>query len=58
MKEIDYSDKAISMRITRMAQLRNLCVSLAKSGKAARDAEALREREQQTVRDRPVNSGE
>lgn len=55
MKEIDYSDKAISMRITRMAQLRNLCVSLARAGKAARDEEALLDK--QAVRDRPFNSG-
>lgn len=33
MREVDYSDRAIAMRITRMAQLRNLCVSLAKAGK-------------------------
>jgi len=39
MREIDYSDKAISMRITRMAQLRNLCVSLARAGKAARESQ-------------------
>lgn len=57
MKEIDYSDKTISMRITRMAQLRNLCVSLARAGKAARDAEVLSDSERQTVRDRPVNNG-
>jgi hypothetical protein len=36
MREIDYSDRAISMRITRMAQLRNLCVSLARAGKTDR----------------------
>ena len=35
MREVDYSDRAISMRITRMAQLRKLCVSLAKAGKTA-----------------------
>jgi hypothetical protein len=34
MREVDYSDRAISIRIMRMAQLRNLCVSLAKAGKA------------------------
>ncbi len=39
MREVDYSDRAISMRITRMAQLRNLCVSLASAGKAARKSQ-------------------
>jgi hypothetical protein len=31
MKSVDYSDKAISMRIRQVAQLRKLCLSLAKS---------------------------
>ena len=42
MKEIDYSDKAISIRITRVAQLRNLCLSLGRAGRAARDADAVK----------------
>jgi hypothetical protein len=31
MKTADYSDRAIEMRIKRLAQLRNLCLSLAKA---------------------------
>ena len=32
MKQIDYSEEAIERRIVTVAQLRNLCVSLAKAG--------------------------
>ena len=31
MKDIDYSDKAITMRLKRVSQLRKLCLSLAKA---------------------------
>ena len=31
MKAVDYSDKAISMRIRQASQLRKLCLSLGKS---------------------------
>ncbi len=34
MKDVDYSDKAIEMRIRQVAQLRNLCLSLAKANPA------------------------
>lgn len=32
MKQVDYSDAAIELRINRVSQLRNLCVSLARAG--------------------------
>jgi len=32
MKRIDYSEEAIERRIVTVAQLRNLCLSLAKAG--------------------------
>lgn len=51
---VDYSEKAVSMRIRQASQLRKLCLSLGRAGKAARDAGTLRDVEQQTVRDRPV----
>ena len=28
MKAVDYSDRAVTMRLTRLSQLRKLCVSL------------------------------
>lgn len=31
MKQVDYSDRAIEMRIVRLSQLRSLCISLAKA---------------------------
>jgi hypothetical protein len=31
MKEVDYSDKAITMRLRRVSQLRKLCLSLSRS---------------------------
>ena len=31
MKDVDYSDRAITMRLKRLAQLRRLCLSLAKA---------------------------
>ena len=31
MKDIDYSDRAIALRIRQMSQLRKLCLSLAKA---------------------------
>ena len=31
MKQVDYSEKAIEMRIRQVAQLRKLCLSLAKA---------------------------
>ena len=33
-KEIDYSPSAIAMRLERLSQLRDVCVSLSKSRKA------------------------
>jgi hypothetical protein len=35
--KVDYSEQAIDLRIRRLAQLRNLCLSLAKAGAAARE---------------------
>ena len=32
MKPVDYSDRAISLRIERLGQLRTLCVELKKAG--------------------------
>lgn len=32
MKQVDYSEKAVAMRIRQVAQLRKLCLSLAKAG--------------------------
>jgi hypothetical protein len=34
MKNVDYSDKAISMRIRQASQLRKLCLSLGKATRA------------------------
>jgi len=31
MKQVDYSDRAVTMRIKRVSQLRKLCLSLAKA---------------------------
>lgn len=31
MKQIDYSDKAVELRIRQVSQLRKLCLSLAKA---------------------------
>jgi hypothetical protein len=31
MKQIDYSEKAVTMRIRQVSQLRKLCLSLAKA---------------------------
>ena len=31
MKEVDYSDRAVTMRIKRLSQLRRLCLELAKA---------------------------
>ena len=36
MKSIDYSDRAITMRLQRVSQLRKLCISLAKAKPADR----------------------
>ena len=43
MNPIDMSPRAITMRIRRAAQLRNLCLSLAKAGSEARKAAAADE---------------
>ncbi len=32
MKRVDYSERAIAVRIERVSQLRQLCLSLAKAG--------------------------
>ena len=31
MKEVDYSDRAVTMRVKRLSQLRRLCLELAKA---------------------------
>ncbi len=31
MKQVDYSDRALDMRLKRLSQLRKLCLSLAKA---------------------------
>jgi hypothetical protein len=36
MREVDYSDQAISLRIHRVSQLRNLCLELKKAGEVLR----------------------
>ena len=38
MKAVDYSDRAISMRIERLGQLRTLCLELKKAAKPAKPA--------------------
>jgi len=35
MKSVDYSDKAVSMRIRQASQLRKLCLSLGRAGREA-----------------------
>jgi hypothetical protein len=35
MNKVDYSDKAITMRIRQVSQLRKLCLSLAKAKRAS-----------------------
>jgi hypothetical protein len=37
---IDYSERAITMRIRQVSQLRRLCLSLGRAGRTARDANA------------------
>jgi hypothetical protein len=51
---VDYSEKAVAMRIRQASQLRKLCLSLGRAGKAAREAGLLRDTEPQTLRDRPI----
>jgi hypothetical protein len=34
MTQVDYTERAITMRLKRLAQLRRLCVSLKKAGEA------------------------
>jgi hypothetical protein len=36
MKEVDYSDRAVTLRIHRVSQLRNLCLELKKAGEVLR----------------------
>jgi len=31
MKQVDYSDRALTMRLKRLSQLRDVCLSLAKA---------------------------
>jgi hypothetical protein len=35
MKTIDYSERAVTLRIRRASQLRKICLSLARAGQAA-----------------------
>jgi len=51
---VDYSEKAVTMRIRQASQLRKLCLSLGRAGKAAREAGILRDTGPQTVRAQPV----
>jgi hypothetical protein len=45
MKPVDYSEEAIDLRIRRLAQLRDLCLSLARAGAAAREKRRAAENE-------------
>jgi hypothetical protein len=40
MNKVDYSEPAVTLRIRQASQLRRLCLSLAKAGKAAAAAKA------------------
>jgi len=41
MTKVDMSPQAVTLRIRRLAQLRNLCLSLAKAGALAREKQRL-----------------
>jgi hypothetical protein len=52
---VDYSEKAVTMRIRQASQLRKLCLSLGKAGEAARESGVLRDTGPQTVHVRSSN---
>lgn len=41
MKQVDYSEQAITLRLKRLSQLRRVCVSLKQAGAANRQPPAV-----------------